>query len=268
MTPQYHSLLAGERARCAGSVTGRPLPVLRPYVVGYAGFSADTDGCPAQRRMLPLNVTTVIIDIEGVPGLVTGPRDTPVVCDQAVWRNGVALGLTPAGASALLGLPARELVNQTLPLSAVLGRRAGDLAGRLGQVPGWPERFALLDTWLATRLRPERVTDGPVLRAWSRLQHPTTSTSIGGLAAELGISHRGLQLGFQRHIGLSPRSVARIARFQHAVYGLSRPGTGPAMATAYGYADQPHFSREVRAMSGLTATELFAFVQANEGVAG
>lgn len=268
MTPQYHSLLAGERARCAGSAAGLPLAALLPYVVGYAGFRADTGGCPAQRRLLPLNVTTMIIDIDGVPGLVTGPRDTPVVCDQAGWRNGVAVGLTPAGVAALLGLPARELVNQTLPLEAILGRRAEDLAGRLGQVPGWPARFALLDTWLATRLHPERVADGPVLRAWWRLQGTSAATSIGRLAGELGLSPRGLQLGFQRHIGLPPRSVARIARFQHAVYGLSRPGAGPAMATAYGYADQPHFSRDVRAMSGLTATELFAFVQANEGVAG
>lgn len=268
MTPQYHSLLAGERARCAGPVAGLAPAALRPYVVGYAGFTADTGGCPAQRRLLPMNVTTVIIDIEGVPGLVTGPRNTPLVCEQTVWRHGVALGLTPAGVSALLGLPACELVNQTLPLDAILGRRAEDLAGRLGQVSGWPARFALLDMWLATRLRPERVPDGPALRAWWRLQHPTSATSIGGVAAELGLSPRGLQLGFQRHIGLPPRSVARIARFQQAVYGLSRPGAGPAMATAYGYADQPHFSREVRAMSGLTATELFAFVQDNEGAAG
>lgn len=268
MLPQYHSLLAGERAHCAGPVTGLPLPALRHYSAGYAGFRADADASAIRRRLLPLTLTTVIIDLDGVASLVTGPRSTPAVSDQATWRHGVAVGLTPAGVPALLGVPASELVNQSIPLDAVLGRHAGALAARLGQVPGWSDRFAFLDTWLASRLRPERASDGPLMPAWWRLQHPAARPTIGGLAAELGLSRRGLQLGFQRHIGLPPRLVARIARFQHAMYRLSRPGSRLAAAAAYGFADQPHFNREVRAMSGLTPTELFAFIQDAEGNPG
>ncbi|NEE04673.1 AraC family transcriptional regulator [Phytoactinopolyspora halotolerans] len=260
MLPQYHSLLAEDGFHCADAATGRPRPSLRPYVAGYAGFRADGDGY-ARRRLLPLTVTTLIVDLDSAHALVTGPRIAPAVYERAVWRHGVAVGLTPAGVSALLGLPASELVGRSIPFSAAGGAGADELIGRLGEVPDWPGRFALLEDQLTRWLQPGKATDGWLMHAWWRLQDPTSWTSIGGLAAELGVSPRGLQLAFQRHIGMSPKSVARIARFQRAVHMLSGQDAGFARAVEYGYADQSHFNREVRAMSGLTPAELFAFVQ-------
>ncbi|WP_410050022.1 helix-turn-helix transcriptional regulator [Actinomadura sp. CNU-125] len=138
----------------------------------------------------------------------------------------------------------------------VLGARAARLADRLAEAPGWDARFDVLDERLAAWLAPSAARpDDLVLRAWWRLQAP--AGPVGGVARDLGVSLRYLQLGFRRHIGLPPKTVARIARFQRAALLIG----DPAAAVACGYADQPHFSRDVREMSGLTPTELFAFVQ-------
>ncbi|WP_188195462.1 helix-turn-helix transcriptional regulator [Nonomuraea sp. SYSU D8015] len=210
----------------------------------------------------------MIIDFAGPPGLVSGPRSTHGLYQQAGWRHGVAIGLTPAGVSGLLGLPMPYLAGGTALLDDLLGRRAAELAERLGESPDWATRFAVLDERLSAWLAPDERLDKRVMYAWSRLQNPADRITIQGLAGELGISRRHLETGFRRHIGLPPKTVARIARFQHALGELSSPSASLAMAATYGYADQSHFSREVRAMSGMTPSALFAFVQDANQVTG
>ncbi|GAA4067182.1 helix-turn-helix transcriptional regulator [Actinomadura miaoliensis] len=254
---QIHSMADAGPGRCE-AVTGRPHPRLRPYVVGYSGFRTTGDG-PVRRTILPLNFTTLIVDVARPVRLVTGPRGMPVLDDPAPWRHGVTVGLTPVGVAALLGVPMGELGGATVDLADLLGDRAELLAERLGEAPHWRARFAVLDESFTAWLRPPRRTDDLVTHAWRRLQ--SERLLVGGLAAELGVSRRRLEVGFRRHVGLTPKTVARVARFQRAVWALSAPAATLGAAVACGYADQPHLTREVRAMSGMTPAALFAFVQ-------
>jgi AraC-like DNA-binding protein len=235
-------------------------PRLRPYVLGYAGFRSGS-GAYVQHRVLPLNLVTLIIDFNGPCGLVTGPRSTSTVHEQTYWRHGISIGLTPAGVFALLGVPMRELVEGTARLADFLGHRDVELAERLGRAPDWPTRFALLDERLTGWLAVDREPDGLVIDAWWRLQQSADRLRISALADHLSVSRRYLELGFQRQIGLSPATVARIARFQRAMGLLSQRSGLLRTAVDSGYADQSHFNREIRAMAGVTPTELCAFLQ-------
>lgn len=255
-----HSLSAQAGPRPCETITGRPRQALRPYVAGYAGFRAGPTG-PLRRRVLPFNLTTLVIDFAGRGSVVSGPRSTPLVYERTAWRHGVSIGLTPAGVSAYLGMPMRELAGAIVPLEDLLGHRAERLADLLGGAPDWATRFAILDDHLAGRLRSHRPPDGPVTRAWWRLQGPAAPATVGDLAGGLGVSRRHLEAGFREQIGLSPKTVARISRFQHAVHVLSGPAATLGLAVACGFADQPHFTREIRAMTGITPTELCAFLQ-------
>lgn len=256
---QVHSVLVrAGREPCA--VTGRLAALrLRPYVVGYSAFRAGAGA--AGRRVLPLSLAVVVVDLAGMRALVSGPRDTPLVQEQAGWRQGISVGLTPAGAQAVLGLPVRELAGAVVPLDSLPGSRAAELAGRLEAAPDCAARFAVLDEALTAWLRPERQPDAIAARGWQRLQATAGKTTIGELAAGLGVGRRRLETGFAREIGLTPKTVARIARFQDAVQVLAAPSGTFAAAAACGYADQPHFNREIRAMTGITPTELRALVQ-------
>jgi AraC-like DNA-binding protein len=254
-----HSLAAEPDANRCAAVTRRPSPALRPYVVGYSGFRTTFE-MPLRRRILPLNLTTLIVDFTGPVRLATGPRGASTVAETA-WRCGVTIGLTPAGVGAIFGTPMSELVDATVPLEDLLGHRVVRLADRLAEAPDWSTRFTVLDGWLTERIRPGSTLDGLVAHAWWRLQEPADRIPVGRLAGELGVSRRYLEKGFRKQIGLSPRTVSRIARFQHAVTVLSRPHATLRAAADCGFADQPHLSREVRAFSGMTPTELFAFVQ-------
>ncbi|MET7751128.1 helix-turn-helix domain-containing protein [Micromonospora sp. NPDC005367] len=239
-----------------------PHPRLRPYVVGYGVFRSGS-GAAVRHRVLPMNLVTMIVDFAGPSRVITGPRSSPIV-EQTAWGDGVSIGLTPAGATALLGVPMREIVGGTLGLADVLGHREVELAERLGEAPDRPTWFAVLDEYLTARLAGAQQPDGLTMHSWWRLQRSANRPWISALADELGVSRRNLELRFQREIGLSPGTVARIARFQTAVHMLTRSVGLSRTAVDCGYADQPHFNREIRAMSGLTPTELCAFFQDRE----
>jgi AraC-like DNA-binding protein len=256
---QVHSVLvrAGSEP-CA--VTGRlAAPRLRPYVAGYSAFRAGAEA--AGRRVLPLNLIAVTIDSAGTETLVTGARGTAAVKEDVGWRHGAAVGLTPAGARAVLGPPMRELTGAIIPLADLIGRRADELTGRLEAAPDWAARFSVLDDLLTVWLRSDREPDPLAAHGWRRLQQVGGRITVGGLAAELGVGRRRLETAFGQEIGLTPKTVARIARFQQAVQVLAAPPGTFSTAAACGYADQPHFNREMRAMAGITPTELRAFVQ-------
>ncbi|MFI6905656.1 helix-turn-helix domain-containing protein [Nonomuraea sp. NPDC050394] len=262
-----HSLPTRPQAEPYEMTARLPPPWLRPYVLGWAGFRTRAGEAARPSRMLPLNAATLIVDFTGLPPIVTGPRAAVTSSAPSPWRYGVALGLTPAGMSALTGAPLREVAGTTVPLEDLLGARAGELTGRLMAAASWPERFGLLEERLTAWLRPGAGRDEPVMRAWSRLQDPAGPTTIAALAAELGVSRRFVELGFRRVVGLSPKTVARIARFQRTVDTWRRPPARLDTALACGYADQSHLAREIRAMAGMTPKQLFAFVQYTDRLA-
>ncbi|GGK91705.1 AraC family transcriptional regulator [Mangrovihabitans endophyticus] len=234
-------------------------PALRPYVLGYAGFAAH-GALPVPHRVLPLNLTTLVIDLRGGARLVTGPRVTAATDPGATWSSGVSVGLTPAGTRALLGVAMSELAGDGVPLADVLGRRDAELAERLHAARDWPSQRTVLDETLTSML----TGSGPpalVTAAWWALQRHGGPDRPGAVAARLGVSRRHLEKSLHRHVGLTPGAVARVARFQRAVGLLARRTGLAGTAAACGYADQSHFTRDVRRMAGVTPAQLFATVQ-------
>ncbi|MET7338918.1 helix-turn-helix domain-containing protein [Nonomuraea sp. NPDC005650] len=243
-------------------------PHLRPYVLGWADFRTRAGEPARPSRMLPLNAATLIIDFTGRGPIVTGPRATATFSAHSPWRHGVAVGLTPAGMAALTGTYVREVAGTTTRLDDLLGARAEELTGRLIAAAGWADRFDLLEERLTAWLHPDAGPDGLIMHAWRRLQEPDGPPTIASLADELGVSRRYVELGFRRVVGLSPKTVARIARFQRTLDTWRRPSATLEEAVACGYADQPHLTREIRAMAQLTPKQLFAFVQYTDRLTG
>jgi AraC-like DNA-binding protein len=64
------------------------------------------------------------------------------------------------------------------------------------------------------------------------------------------LSERQLERLLDEHAGLSPKTFARIVRFRRAVVAARGGMPLASAAAASGYADQSHFTRDVRDLTG------------------
>jgi len=253
-------VLPGQQvSRLTELVYRRPHPLLSAHVLTYTAHDY-VHAEPMSWQFTPLCAVTVGIDLAapartGFPlHPVCGLRDRPLVVTEEPGRTwGIALGLTPLGAHALLGVPLGELANRTVGLADLLGAPAGLLAEQLAEAPDWAARFRLLDTVLLSRLRDGPALARPMHGAWQRLTGTHGRLRIAALADELGWTRQHLGTRFREHIGLTPKTVARLARLNLATTLL--PRYAPAdVALACGYTDQAHLNRDFRLLTGVTPT--------------
>ena len=91
--------------------------------------------------------------------------------------------------------------------------------------------------------------------SWQRLLNSDGAVPVASLAEEVGWSRRHLAARFREHVGLPPKALARILRFERAAERLRRGADLADAALDSGYYDQAHFNRDFRAFAGLTPTE-------------
>ncbi|HEY3687748.1 MAG TPA: helix-turn-helix transcriptional regulator [Streptosporangiaceae bacterium] len=80
---------------------------------------------------------------------------------------------------------------------------------------------------------------------------------VAGVADVLGLSERQLRRRCLTAFGYGPKTLQRVVRFQRALRAAREPGADLAgVAYRFGYADQAHLSRDVRALAGVPLTTL------------
>lgn len=250
-----------------------PAPHLRPHVARYTGWRERTRRA-VRRIELPVLEVPLVLSF-GPPTLVSDPSrpaapPTRVTSFAAgLYGRAVTVGhegdghavqvdLTPLAARRFLGMPLGELGHRTIELSDLLGQEADRLVEALALAPSWEARFELLDAALTRRIAAGRPASPDLAWAWARLASSGGGVRVADLAAELRCSRRHLTARFREELGLPPKAVARVLRFQRAL-GLMRSGQEwAAIAYACGYYDQPHLNREFRDLAGTTPGDLRA----------
>ena len=225
------------------------------WASSYYGFGEDT-GMPVRRREGPgVDIVVILafeehwlIDGERQRSFIAGLHETQVTTEHPGRSLGMQINLNPLAARALTGLPLHELAERTVALEEVL--REPFLVERLATARDWDARFRLLDDMLAPRLanaQPSR----EVSWAWKRLKSTHGRAAVGALAEELGWSRKRIVARFRDEVGLPPKAVARLFRFERA-RELSGKMPWAELALECGYYDQSHLINEFRAITGRT----------------
>jgi AraC-like DNA-binding protein len=258
-------------------------PVAR-YVRDYQGYEEFRPSL-VRRRELPHGGVVLVINF-GARWHVSDPRQPARTQSHGSFAAGIddfaslvacearahclQVNFTPIGARRFFALPMHELARTVVRLDDLLGRDADRLTERLYQAPDWGTRFDIVEQAVQARIAATAPEDGGVMWAWSRLARASGQCSIAALARELECSRKHLAARFRDQIGLPPKSIAGLMRFNRAlalIAGESRPDLA-RIAQETGYFDQPHFNRDFLALSGITPGEfLRARLADGDGVA-
>ena len=151
----------------------------------------------------------------------------------------IGIRFRPGGLFPFLRAPMSDLTGGWADLRDVDRALVRDLEGARG-----PEEALL------ARLRP---ADGPVRAAVAAIERG--EPRIGRIARGLGLHPRRLERMFLREVGVAPKLLARVVRFQGVLRGS---GDWATVAQACGYYDQAHLIRDFKEFAGEPPTAYFA----------
>jgi AraC-like DNA-binding protein len=238
-----------------------PAPDLVGAVIGYSGYR-ETRPLALERREVATTIIPLIVNFGAPfalttangerlapPSFAAGVIDRPVLVSSTGASACVQIDFTLGGAYRFFHLDPRDMAGRVVALEDMgIGRR---LAERLEGMASWPQRFDLLESLVRSRLARGRSLSAGVEGA---LQLMASRRRIRDIAAQIGWSERHLARRFSVETGVSPKTVARILRFEAArrLAEQRRGGGWAEIALAAGYADQAHMIREFGRLGGLS----------------
>jgi AraC-like DNA-binding protein len=212
---------------------------------------------PHRHRTIPHGSVELRCEIGGRP-LVVGPQTVPRLETLAPGTTVVGIKFRLGAAPAALGVPASELVDLTVGAEELWGPAAERIAERVASAATPEEAAHLLEA--AAFARAVETEPDPIVAGAAALLLPGRTDDVASLPSELYISERTLRRRVQAAIGLPPKVVHRVLRFQGFLALAHGRGGDPAelamLAAEAGYADQSHLTRECLRLAGLSPRAL------------
>lgn len=163
----------------------------------------------------------------------------------------------PWSASAFLGVSGEELRDRVIPLDAIASRIDRLLDDWDCETSDEARERALIDL-LSMRARALPSVDPVAQRLVVAATRSEDDLSVRGLAKRVGLGARRVQAVFRDRVGLSPKQLLRINRYQRAL-GLARANpelSWSTIAARAGYYDQAHLLHESNDIAGTTPAKL------------
>jgi len=209
-------------------------------------------------RVLP-DCCVDIVFINEAPPIVVGPWTHQFIARLAAGSRITGARLRPGYAPSVLGIPASELLNCSIPLRVLWNASRAERFVRVSHESHSVRRLALSEALVASvaSADPPDETVITSMRWLAKRPHG----KIEQLSDWIGISERQLHRRFCAALGYGPKmfhSVLRFQRFLHLSNGSSGSQTLASTAAFAGYADQPHMIREVRRFTGSPPTALLS----------
>lgn len=272
-----------------------PLDRFVELVTYYAGYEPEH----SKECLLPDGAVEIIIDLTDSPkrlydrtdhrhskafrnAWISGMRSQWIVIEAAPQSSMVVIRFRPGGAFRILGFSVNAITDTVDELDAVLGRMTAGLRDRILEAPTVAGKMAAIDDWLTERARGDYDTHPVVDYVTQRLFAPA-GIQVQQVVDEIGYTQRYLLKLFQRWVGMSPKSYARIRRFQQVLTMVSSPDGAPdplkaarfeltaplepdwtRVALDCGYYDQSHLIHEFRELSGMTPGRYLAAYRGQE----
>ena len=200
-----------------------------------------------------------VIWISGLPPIVAGPATTASMPETAAGTEIVGVRFRPGVAPHLLGVGAQELLNRHIALRAIWRHertaRWEDAMARPTLSEKLESMAEVITAHAATVDEPDALVSHVVA---CMATHPRGT--VTEIAQRSGFGERQMRRRFVAAVGYGPKTLQRILRMQRLLWLASRDAAPrrnlAGLAFAAGYADQPHMTREVRALTGASPGQL------------
>ena len=164
----------------------------------------------------------------------------------------------PGGTLPFLRVPLHEITDNVVELGSLSSSLERNLLRVTSESGSLAEKITAVDDFLTSHL----ITDehnSSMLNLAGRIVDSAGTVSVDQLANDAGLSSRQLERRFLRDVGLGPKLLGRIIRFQQVFRAVEQCNSAWAdVALECGYYDQAHLIRDFNQFAQQTPAVLFS----------
>jgi len=255
----------------AGYFEHDPPADLAGHIVCFWTRLPEPHATPESRihRVLPDGCADIVIgfggggvfaaeNLEVTQAMGVGAMTRPIVISGRMPDFYIGVRFRPGHAMSALGVPASELTDDRIAYSSISDAPDQDLE-MLSRLETNDERFDAVVGLVRRRLLGATHVPLSVGAAVQRITVANGNLRVAGLADDIGITRQQLARQFATHVGVTPKTFARVMRARAALAradaaraAYPREIDWSAIACDLGYYDQPHFIDDFKALTGVT----------------
>jgi AraC-like DNA-binding protein len=189
---------------------------------------------------------------------LVGQMTTPLLISPTGIVQLIGIRFHPGGTLPFFSLPMQEITNRVVELGVLDSRFERDLISCAERARSLPQKVAAVEGLLAGRVNACQ-RESWLLGTAARIVRHHDCISVDQLATDAGISNRQLERRFLQEVGIGPKLLGRIVRFQQVFRTVE--GNDPqwaAVAAECGYYDQSHLVRDFQQFARQTPSVLFS----------
>jgi len=190
--------------------------------------------------------------------LLVGQMTGPVLISPTGPVQLIGIRFHPGGTLPFFRLPLHELTDEVVDLGSLSSKLERELLSVTSQSPLLTEKVNAVEVFLTNQLLNTKENSWLMMLA-ARIVDSGGLVAVDRLASDAGISSRQLERRFLREVGLGPKMLARIIRFQQVFRAVEQCNSAWAeVAIACGYYDQAHLIRDFNQFARQTPAVLFS----------
>jgi AraC-like DNA-binding protein len=199
-------------------------------------------------------------------GSLSGERLERCTVEQPRFCHTIGVRFRPGGAYPFFGIPLRELTEHVVDIETLWEVSAVEALRQQLYEAASPEDQCLILTQFLLQKAGQNLQTNSTVDIALRYILGAEEPSIREIATTIGISHKHLLRQFDKYVGLTPKALVRIQRFQRSLQLLKtsadashiNPATYHSLTEiAYEtcYYDQSHFVHEFEGFTGMKPTD-------------
>lgn len=183
---------------------------------------------------------------------IAGMQEKHIVIEALSESNLIGIRFRCGAAYHFLRMPVSELTNQVVEADQILGKLPITLREQLLETENPQQRLNIIESVLVKHIG-EQKSDLLIDNVINTIKQ-MPSHSITKISHEVGISEKHLISLFKRYVGITPKLLERIFRFQSVINLVQNQTQVNWTEVAYqcGYYDQAHMIKEFNYFSGST----------------
>jgi AraC-like DNA-binding protein len=184
---------------------------------------------------------------------VAGLQTQPTYVESYGESKMIVVQFRTLGAYVFLNQPLRHFTNEYISLDCIFKNEADKTWEQLKETKTTSEKFLIVENFLHRKLRSTKIPNVKLISSINLLFKNKENISIAAICKQHNISGKHLNFLFREYLGISPKMLSSLKRFQSILQTISKCRHDKLTTIAYelDFFDQAHFNNNFKKFTGL-----------------